>query len=80
MTEPLTHAPTASAPVADTPSGTAPATRIAAAPWGLLRDRALWDWAATALLGALALVLASAPARNTDVWMHLATGRALWAG
>jgi hypothetical protein len=51
-----------------------------AASSGLLRGRAVWDWTAAVLLVALALVLASGPARTTDVWMHLATGRALWTG
>lgn len=84
MTEPLAPAPTASPPVAedrsDAPVGTATAPHAAAAQWGLLRGRGLWDWAAAAFLAALVLVLASGPARNSDVWMHLATGRALCNG
>jgi hypothetical protein len=80
MTEPLTDASTAAPPVADTSTGTATALRGAAARWVILRGRALWDWVAGALLVALALALASGPARNSDVWMHLATGRALWTG
>jgi hypothetical protein len=80
MSEPLPHAVTASPPVTDTPPATRTASGDATAPSRLLRGRALWDWAAAVLLVGLAFVLASAPARNTDVWMHLATGRALWTG
>jgi hypothetical protein len=34
------------------------------------------DWLAIAFLAALALLLASFPSRNTDLWLHLANGRA----
>lgn len=33
------------------------------------------DWRAVAFLAALAFLLASFPARNSDLWMHLANGR-----
>lgn len=40
----------------------------------------MWIVLATAPLLALAFLLASVPAGNSDVWRHLATGRALFTG
>jgi tetratricopeptide (TPR) repeat protein len=38
------------------------------------------DWLLAALVVALAFLVASTPARNSDLWLHLATGRALAGG
>jgi tetratricopeptide (TPR) repeat protein len=44
------------------------------------RRQRVWDGAWATLVVLLAFLLGSSPARNSDVWRHLATGRALVEG
>jgi hypothetical protein len=54
----------------------APTTPAATLP----RRQAAWDAIRAVLVVLLAFLLASSPARNSDLWLHLAAGRALLQG
>src|SRR5262249_8109311 len=77
---PAANAPAANAPAANAPAANAPAANAPAAEPscpGLGRDLRV---GAVLVVAALAFLLGSFPARNSDVWMPLAGGRQLARG
>src|SRR5262245_18851328 len=76
----VTAAPASVPPALTLPDGPAPAPRPAVAPERLLRRLARLDLFLLVLLLLLAFGTASFPARNTDLLLHMATGRALLRG
>src|SRR5438067_655774 len=69
------------------PTGTGPAATDAAQSVPLappLEDAPPWlrraDWLLIGLTVALSFVVSSVPAYNSDIWMHLATGRLIAEG
>src|SRR5262249_47568402 len=74
--------PSAEAAPPGQPAGTIPlpprpAVPPPAAPPALRRGLAVFDAVLVAVVLLLALLVASFPARNSDLWLHLATGRLL---
>src|SRR5262245_29460293 len=57
-----------------------PQPRAALLPAALARSRLRLDVALVALVLGLAFLLAAFPVRNSDFWLHLATGRLIAAG
>src|SRR5262245_39209218 len=76
----VTAAPVSASGVLTLPDGPAPAPRPAVAPERLLRRLARLDLFLLGLLLLLAFATASFPARNSDLLLHMATGRALLQG